>query len=119
MNAKTLLALTAAAIFTTCAGSLLVSQSQGPEARVARVSVTNLPTVHVAPDSADLAYYQAHARVVDLSAVQVRPDPADLAYYQATLDSRIVDLATVTVRPAAEDLAFYLASQATAGLAVR
>jgi hypothetical protein len=121
MNTKTLLALSAAALFATCTGSMILSHSDPVQATPvlsAESRIVDLPAVKVAPAAEDLAYFQANTQVVDLAAVQVRPDPIDLAYYQARLaEQRIVDLAVVTVRPAAADLAYYLAQQAAGTVA--
>lgn len=113
MNTKTLLPLTAAALFAACTASMLLSARDFSNAPLASSAVSDtivdLPTVTVRPAAEDLAWYQSH-KIIDLAAVTVRPEAADLAYYQAS--KKIVDLAAVTVRPAAEDLAVYLASQA-------
>ena len=109
MNTKTLLPLTATALFAACAVSMLLSARDFNASPTVSPAIVDLPAVTVHPDPADLAYYQANQKIVDLAAVTVRPDAADLAYYQAS--RKIVDLATVTVRPAAEDLAAYIASQ--------
>lgn len=111
MNTKTLLPLTAAALFAACTASMLLSARDFSNAPLASSAVSDtvvdLPAVTVYPAAEDLAYYQSH-KIVDLAAVTVRPEAIDLAYYQAS--RKIVDLAAVTVRPAAEDLAAYLAS---------
>ena len=112
MNTKTLLPLTAAALFVACSASMLLSArgyNTHPTASTAVADhVVTLPTLTVHPEAADLAAYRASQKVVDLATVTVRPDAMDLAYYQAS--RKIVDLATVTVRPAAADLAAYVAS---------
>ncbi|MET0290314.1 MAG: hypothetical protein ABW178_11860 [Pseudoxanthomonas sp.] len=117
MNTKTLLALSAAALFATCTGSLILSHhgtvEAAPRLTADSSRIVDLPAVKVAPAAEDLAYFQAHTAVTNMAAVQVRPDPIDLAYYQARVaEQRIVNLAVVTVRPAAEDLTIYLAKQA-------
>lgn len=122
MNTKTLLAISAAALFATCTGSMILARDNTVQAAPALTAdstrIVDLPAVKVAPAAEDLAYFQANANVTDFAAVQVRPDPIDLAYYQARLaEQRIVDLAVVTVRPAAEDLAYYLAQQAAGTIA--
>lgn len=111
MNTKTLLPLTAAALFVACSAAMLLSARDFNAAPMASSAVSetivDLPTVTVHPAAEDLAWHQSR-KIVDLAAVTVRPEPIDLAYYQAS--RKIVDLAAVTVRPAAEDLAAYLAS---------
>ncbi len=111
MNTKTLLPLTAAAVFALCAGSMFLSAKtyadnsvQATASNAARV--VDLPAVTVTPDAADLAHYLTYkdAKVVNLPAVTVNPDARDLAYYLATQTASIVDMPTITVRPSAEDL---------------
>jgi hypothetical protein len=111
MNAKTLLPLTAAAVFALCAGSMVISAThadnnlQAVDASTAAHIVT-LPTVSVKPDPSDLAYFQTYknVKVVDLAVVNVRPTTEDMAYYLANQAVRIVDMPAVTVRPSAEDM---------------
>ena len=109
MNTNALLPLTAAVLFSVCAGSMLLSTQSTNAATSATVatrsSIVDLPTVTVRPEAADLAFFQAN-KVVDLAAVTVRPEASDLAFFQA---NKVVDLAAVTVRPEASDLAFFLA----------
>ncbi|HEY5972861.1 MAG TPA: hypothetical protein VIT22_13035 [Pseudoxanthomonas sp.] len=110
MNTHSLLPLTAAILFSVCAGSMLIS-TQSTNAATASTQasadshIVDLPTVTVRPEASDLAYFQAN-KVVDLAAVTVRPEASDLAYFQA---NKVVDLAAVTVHPEASDLAFFLA----------
>lgn len=111
MNTKTLLPLTAAAVFTLCAGSMVISAThadnnrQAADASVA-ANIVTLPTVSVKPDPADLAYFQTYknAKVVELAAVKVRPATEDMAYYLANQAVQIVDMPVMTVRPSAEDM---------------
>ena len=107
MNTKTLLPLTAAALFAVCAGSMLISgQSMAANAQAAAPATTEivtLSTVTVRPEASDLAYYQAN-KIVDLAAITVRPDASDLAAYLAYNSARIVNMPVVTVRPTAEDV---------------
>jgi hypothetical protein len=111
MNTKTLLPLTAAAVFALCAGSMVISAThadnnrQATDASVA-ANIVTLPAVSVKPEPADLAYFQAYrnVKVVDLAAVKVRPSTEDMAYYLANQAVRIVDMPVVTVRPSAEDM---------------
>ncbi|MFT4198566.1 MAG: hypothetical protein QM601_11775 [Pseudoxanthomonas sp.] len=107
MNASTFLSLTAAGLFSLCAGSMVLSRQQASAATPAPVShIVDLPAVTVRPDPADLAYLQAlRAHVVDLPAVVVRPEPADLAATALAAVDRIVDLPAVVVHPDAGDLA--------------
>ena len=112
MNAKTLIPLTAAALFAVCAGSMLMAgQSLAANANAnatadtatASTRIVNLPAVTVRPDAKDLAYFQSH-KIVNLATVTVRPDARDLAQYLASSSARIVDMPVVTVRPSAQDL---------------
>ncbi len=123
MNAKTLLPLTAAAVFAVCTGAMLATAAHHAEDNdAARVTaeiataqqVVNLPTVAVTPDAADLAYYQTYgqAKVVNLAAVTVFPEAADLAYYQTYAKAKVVEFAEVNVYPEAADLAYYLGNEA-------
>jgi hypothetical protein len=109
MNTKTLLPLTAAALFAVCAGSMLISgqsiaagtQANAPAA--ATTHVVTLPTVTVRPEASDAAYYQAN-KIVDLAAITVRPETSDVAAFLAANSARIVDMPVVTVRPTVEDV---------------
>jgi len=104
MNAKSLLPLTAAALFAVCAGSALISSHNADAASAPTANrIVDLPTVTVRPDPADLTTYHA-SRIVELPAVTVRPEAQDLAFYLARQTARIVDLPAVTVRPSAEDV---------------
>ena len=111
MNTKTLLPLTAAALFAVCAGSMLISgqsiaanaQASAKATTPATTEIVTLPTVTVRPEASDLAYYQAN-KIVDLAAVTVRPAAQDLAYFLADNTARIVDMPVVTVRPSVEDI---------------
>ncbi len=110
MNTNSLLPLTAAILFSVCAGSMLIS-TQSTNAATASASaaanshIVDLPAVTVRPAADDLAYFQAN-KIVDLAAVTVRPEANDLAYFQA---NKVVEFAAVTVRPEAHDLAYFLA----------
>jgi hypothetical protein len=111
MNTKTLLPLTAAAVFALCAGSMVISATHADNNRQAAdatvsSNIVTLPAVSVKPDPADLAYFQTYknVKVVDLAAVNVRPAAEDMAYYLANQAVRIVDMPVVTVRPSAEDM---------------
>ena len=77
MNTKTLLPLTAAALFAVCAGSMLISgQSIAANAQASAKPATPVTT-----------------EIVTLSTVTVRPEASDLAYFHS---NKIVDLATLT-----------------------
>ena len=108
MNTKTLLPLTAAALFVACSASMLLSArgyNTHPTASTAVADhVVTLPTLTVHPEAADLAAYRASQKVVDLATVTVRPDAMDLAAYVASMTPEIVDLPAVTVRPSVEDV---------------
>lgn len=113
MNTKTLLPLTAAAVFALCAGSMFLSARtyadnnvQAPVAASTATRIVDLPAVTVTPDAADLTHYLTYkdVKVVNLPAVTVNPDARDLAYYLASQTASIVDMPTITVRPSAEDL---------------
>lgn len=108
MNAKTLIPLSAAALFAIVAGSLVAAHSSNATFAAAastatQNSVVDLPTVTVRPFFEDAAYYQAH-KIVDLAAVTVRPAAADLAYFLADNTARVIDMPVVTVRPSVEDI---------------
>ncbi len=108
MNAKTLIPLSAAALFAIVAGSLVASHnSNATPASAASVatqsSIVNLPAVTVRPSFEDAAYFQAH-KIVDLAAVTVRPAAADLAFFLADNTARVIDMPVVTVRPSVEDI---------------
>lgn len=116
MDTKTLLPLTAAALFAVCAGSMLISsqsyhQASANAAPVAS-RIVDLPTVTVRPAFEDAAYYQAN-KIVDLATVTVRPAAEDLAYFLAGNTARIIDMPAVTVRPSAEDAQRVIAGAAT------
>lgn len=113
MNTKTLLPLTAAAVFALCAGSMVLSansyadthvQVQANASHAARI--VDMPAVTVKPEATDLAHYLTYkdAKVVNLPAVTVRPQSQDLAYFLANQTAQIVDMPAITVRPSAEDL---------------
>lgn len=113
MNAKTLIPLTAAILFSICAGSaLLTAKSAHAESAAATASVqeniVTLPAVTVTPDAEDLAFYQAtqaaKSRIIDLATITVLPDAEDLAHYMAMQTARIIDLPTVTVHASSEDV---------------
>lgn len=126
MNTKTLLPLTAAAVFALCAGSMVISathadnQHAGDQYAAAPSAdrIVTLPAVSVQPAAEDLAHYQTYknAKIVDLAAVTVRPSSDDLAAYLANQTVRIVDMPVVTVRPSAEDMrTFAIQAGALAG----
>ena len=117
MNAKTLIPLSAAALFAIVAGSLVASHnSNATSAAVANAttqnSIVNLPTVTVRPSLEDAAYFQAH-KIVDLAAVTVRPAAADLAFFLADNTARVIDMPVVTVRPSVEDIQIVAVGAAT------
>ena len=102
MNTNSLLPLTAAILFSVCAGSMLIS-TQSTNAAPASSYVVDQPTVTVRPAADDLAYFQAN-KIVDLAAVTVRPATEDVAYFLADNTARIVDMPVMTVRPSVEDI---------------
>ena len=117
MNAKTLIPLSAAALFAIVAGSLVASHSSNAaSAAVASVAtqdnIVNLPAVTVRPSLEDAAYYQAN-KIVDLATVTVRPAAADLAYFLADNTTRVIDMPVVTVRPSVEDIQVVAVGAAT------
>lgn len=118
MNTKTLLPLTAAALFAVCAGSMLIaSQSYAAKAQAEVAStqathIVDMPAITVRPAAEDLAYYQSH-KIVDLATVTVRPEAADLAYFLASSTARIVDMPVVTVRPSVQDIQIVAVGAAT------
>ena len=117
MNAKTLIPLSAAALFAIVAGSLVASHnSNATPASAASVatqsSIVNLPAVTVRPSLEDAAYYQAN-KIVDLAAITVRPEASDLAQFLASNTARIVDMPVVTVRPSVEDMQIVAIGAAT------
>lgn len=103
MNTKTLIPLTAAALFALSLSAASLSSDRQHERVVptAGMEIVDLPSITVRPAAEDAAYYRAN-KIVDLAAVSVRPDPQDLAYFVAGSQIRIVDLPVVTVRPRAE-----------------
>jgi len=108
MNTKTLIPLSAAALFAIVAGSLVASHnSNAASASAASVatqsSIVNLSAVTVRPSLEDATYFQAH-KIVDLAAVTVRPAAADLAFFLADNTARVIDMPVVTVRPSVEDI---------------
>ena len=110
MNAKTLIPLTAAALFAVCASSMLIaSHSYATNAATHAAAqantqhIVNLPAVTVRPAAEDLAYFQAN-KIVDLATVTVRPEASDLAQFLASNTARVVDMPVVTVRPTVEDM---------------
>jgi len=116
MNAKTLIPLSAAALFAIVAGSLVAAHSSNT-ASVASApthssSIVDLPAVTVRPSFEDAAYYQAH-KIVDLAAVTVRPAAADLAFFLADNTARVIDMPVVTVRPSVEDIQIVAVGAAT------
>lgn len=119
MNTKTLLPLSAAVLFTLCAGSMVLSTNSYADnastttvaAAPAAARVVDLPAVTVTPDAADLNHYLAYkdVKVVNLPAVTVHPESHDLAYYLATQTASVVDMPAITVRPSADDLRVFAA----------
>lgn len=124
MNAKTLIPLSAAALFALVAGSLVAAHSSNATFAAASVptqnSIVDLATVTVRPSPEDAAYFQAH-KIVDLATVTVRPAAADLAYFLADNTARVIDMPVVTVRPSVEDIQIVAVGAATLAqqLAVR
>ncbi len=123
MNAKTLIPLTAAILFSICAGSGLIAAKSAHAESAAAVAlaqehIVTLPAVTVRPDAEDLAFHQASqaakSRIVDFATVTVLPDAEDLAYYMAMQTARIVDLPTVTVRASSHDVREAIVRAATA-----
>jgi hypothetical protein len=114
MNTKTLLPLSAAALFAIVAGSLVASHSSNATFATAPTSnnIVQLPAVTVRPSFEDAAYYQAN-KIVDLAAVTVRPAAEDLADLLADNSARIVDMPAVTVRPSVEDIQIVAVGAAT------
>jgi len=116
MNAKTLIPLSAAALFALVAGSLVAAHSSHATLATAAAptsnSIVDLPAVTVRPSFEDAAYYQAN-KIVDLAAVTVRPAASDLAFFLADNTARIVDMPAVTVRPSVEDIQIVAVGAAT------
>lgn len=117
MNTKTLIPLSAAALFAIVAGSLVAAHSSNATFAPAtsaptQNSIVDLPAVTVRPSLEDAAYYQAN-KIVDLAAVTVRPAAEDLAYFLADNTARIVDMPAVTVRPSVEDIQIVAVGAAT------
>ena len=117
MNTKTLIPLSAAALFAIVAGSLVATHSSNTAyAPVASAptqsSIVDLPAVTVRPSLEDAAYFQAH-KIVDLATVTVRPAAADLAFFLADNTARVVDMPVVTVRPSFEDMQIVAVGAAT------
>ena len=115
MNTKTLIPLSAAALFAIVAGSLVAAHSSNT-ASVASAptqsSIVDLSAVTVRPAFEDAAYYQAH-KIVDLAAVTVRPAAADLAFFLADNTARVIDMPVVTVRPSVDDIQIVAVGAAT------
>ena len=108
MNAKTLIPLSAAALFAIVAGSLVAAHSSSAThapvaSATAQNSIVDLPAVTVRPSFEDAAYFQAN-KIVDLAAITVRPEASDMAAFLADNSARIVDMPVVTVRPTVEDI---------------
>ncbi len=117
MNTKTLIPLSAAALFAIVAGSLVAAHSSNatfaPAANAqTQNSIVDLPAVTVRPSFEDAAYFQTH-KIVDLAAVTVRPAAADLAFFLADNTARVVDMPVVTVRPSFEDIQIVAVGAAT------
>ena len=117
MNAKTLIPLSAAALFAIVAGSLVAAHSSNATLAPATSasthnSIVDLPAVTVRPSLEDAAYFQAN-KIVDLAAVTVRPAAADLAFFLADNTARVVDMPVVTVRPSVEDIQIVAVGAAT------
>lgn len=120
MNTKTLLPLSAAALFALCAGSMVLSANSFADTNVSTANTTSaaarvvdLPAVTVTPEANDLAHYLTYkdVKVVNLPALTVHPESQDLAYFLAAQTASIVDMPAITVRPSAEDMQMF-ASQA-------
>ena len=119
MNAKTLIPLTAAALFAVCAGSMLVASHSLAANAVATTStqsttqnIVDLPAVTVRPEASDLAYFHSN-KIVDLATITVHPEASDLAQFLASNTARIVDMPVVTVRPSVEDMQIVAIGAAT------
>lgn len=117
MNTKTLIPLSAAALFAIVAGSLVAAHSSNatfaPAASAPiQNSIVDLPAVTVRPSLEDAAYFHAH-KIVDLATVTVRPAAADLAFFLADNTARVVDMPVVTVRPSVEDIQIVAVGAAT------
>ena len=118
MNAKTLIPLTAAALFAVCTSSMLIaSHSYAANAAThaaaeASTHIVDLPAVTVRPAAEDLVYFQAN-KIVDLAAVTVRPEASDLAQFLAISTARVIDMPVVTVRPSVEDMQIVAIGAAT------
>jgi hypothetical protein len=114
MNAKTLIPLSAAALFAIVAGSLVAAHSSNSPSASASTqnSIVDMPAVTVRPSLEDAAYFQAN-KIVDLAAVTVRPAAEDLAFFLADNTARIVDMPAVTVRPSVEDIQIVAVGAAT------
>ena len=124
MNTKTLIPLSAAALFAIVAGSLVAAHSSNatfaPAASAPiQNSIVDLPAVTVRPSLEDAAYFHAH-KIVDLATVTagsgmltVRPAAADLAFFLADNTVRVVDMPVVTVRPSVEDIQIVAVGAAT------
>lgn len=117
MNTKTLLPLSAAALFALCAGSMVLSTNSFADTHVstakvaapAAARIVDLPAVTVTPDAADLSHYLTYkdTKVVNLPAVTVLPESQDLAYYLASQTASVVDMPAITVRPSADDMRLF------------
>ena len=119
MNTKTLIPLTAAALFAVCASSMLIAShsyaanaATHAAAQASTQHIVDLPAVTVRPSFEDAAYYQAN-KIVDLAAITVRPAAADLAFFLADSTARVVDMPVVTVRPSVEDIQIVAVGAAT------
>lgn len=117
MNAKTLIPLSAAALFAIVAGSLIAAHSSHASLAASastptQNSVVDLPAVTVHPSVEDAAYFQAR-KIVDLAVVTVRPAAADLAFFLADNTARVIDMPVVTVRPSVEDIQIVAVGAAT------
>ena len=113
MNTKTLIPLSAAALFALVAGSLVASHSSNATlATPTSNNIVDLPAVTVRPSFEDAAFYQAN-KIVDLAAVTVRPAAADLGDVLAANTAHIIDMPAVTVRPSVEDIQIVAVGAAT------
>ena len=117
MNTKTLIPLSAAALFALVAGSLVATHSSNATSAVAANApaqnhIVDLPAVTVRPSFEDAAYHQAY-KIVDLATVTVRPAAQDLAFFLADNTARVIDMPVVTVRPSVEDIQIVAVGAAT------
>ena len=119
MNTKTLIPLTAAALFAVCASSMLIAShsyaanaATHAAAQASTQHIVDLPAVTVRPEAADLAYFHSN-KIVDLATITVRPEASDLAQFLAISTARVIDMPVVTVRPSVEDMQIVAIGAAT------